>query len=419
MSANPGTAGRSRWNPLQTVGIGLIGVGSRGKRHLTEVIETPGTRIVAVCDIFSKRLDWAVETARRSNPDAKGYADYRELLQDPAVDAVIIATPDHWHSRMTIDGANAKKDIYVQKCLTRTVEEATAMVQAVKRNGCVLQLGHTRRSEPIYHQMKQVYGSGLLGQVSVVDITMFRNSASGAWDWEIEAEGNPGTINWVEFLGDAPAREFDPERYFRWRKFWDYGTGISGDLLSHEWDAVNFVMDLGIPASCIASGGVYYWKERREVPDVFSAVYEYPHRGLSVLWNCTFSNSAYGINTGTHLYGKNATLKYDYSGKSVDVFLEPHIDENSEIMRELRDRLQATGSKPMPDCGNPVYSLTRNDHFYVTSHFENFIDCVRSRERTRCNEDEAFEEAVTSVMSVIAYKEQRPVSWDPVKQILV
>lgn len=407
-------AGRS---PFDAIGIGLIGVGDRGKRHLTEVMDTPGTQLRAVCDIYKPRLAYAVDTVRKFNPEVRGYSDYRKVLDDPGVDAIIVATPDHWHSRITVDGANAGKDIYVQKCLTRTLPEAKAIVNSVKANKSVLQLGHTRRSEPLYHRMREIYGSGVLGPVSSANITMYRNTASGAWDWKIEPEGSPETIDWAQFLGSAPQRPFDPDRFFRWRKYWDYGTGISGDLLSHEWDALNFVMDLGIPATCIASGGIYCWKEKREVPDVLNVVYDYTARGLAVMWNCTFSNSASGINTGTHILGKNASLKYDYSDKLMQVFLEPLVEEGMEHIRDIKADRKKTGQKC--DCGTPLYSFARDEQSYATSHFQNFIDCVRSRQKTRCNEDAAFEEAVTSIMSVIAYKEKRLVRWDPVKQEIV
>jgi predicted dehydrogenase len=404
-----------RRNPLESIGIGLIGVGSRGRRHLTEIISTPGVHVAAVCEIYEPRLGWALATAREAGQDVKGYRDYQELIADKSVDAIIIATPDHWHARMVIDGCAEKKDIYVQKCLTRTLHEAKEIVTAVKESDRVLQLAHTRRSEPIYHRMREIYDTGILGPVSLVNITMFRNTGSGAWDWEIEPEGSPETIDWQQFLGPAPKREFDPDRFFRWRKYWDYGTGISGDLLSHEWDAANFVMKAGIPETCIASGGIYYWKGNREVPDVLNVVYDYPEKGLSITWNCTFANSAYGLNTGTHIYGKNASLKYNYSDKIMEVFLEPYHETDAEHIRAIR----SAGRESENDCSEPLYTFVRGDELYVTSHFQNFIDCVRTRQRPRCNEDDAFEEAVTAIMSVISYKEQRLVRWDPIAREIV
>ncbi len=416
----------SKRNPADKIGIGLIGCGDRGKQHMTEILNTSDARFSAVCDVFNKRLDYAVNLVKKQNPEVKGYDNYRRLLEDKNVDAIIVATPDHWHSKMTIDGADAGKDVYCQKCFTRTVEEAKAMVQAIKRNKRILQLGHTRRSQAVYHRMKEVYGTGVLGRVSIVNITMFRNSAQGAWDWTIEPEGNPETINWNEFLGSAPQREFDADRYFRWRKYWDYGTGISGDLLSHEWDAVNFVMGLGIPSTCIASGGIYFWKEKREVPDVLNVVYDYPERQLAVTWNSTFSNSASGIDVGTHIYGKNATIHYGRGDAGMEVFLEPASKTNlkffDEASRGERAQSGAEGKTAKPavrDEKVPLYTYARGDNLVVTSHFQNFLDCVRSRERTRGNEDTALEEAATAIMSVVAYKEKRMVRWDPVNQRIV
>ncbi len=410
-TASQGAAGpvnlRRRANPLNKIGIGLIGAGDRGRQHIAEALGTSDCQLRAVCDIYTRRLDWAVETVRNSNPNVRGYRDYRKLLEDKDVDAIIVATPDHWHSRMTIDGAYAGKDVYVQECLTRTIEEAEAIVKAVKETKCVLQLGHTRRSQPVYHRMKEIYGSGILGPVSLVNISIYRNSAQGAWEWAIDEDATPEMINWNEFLGSAPRRPFDPDRYFRWRKYWDYGTGISGDLLSHEWDAINFVMGLGIPATCIASGGIYCWKEKREVPDVFNAVFDYPDRKLAVVWNCTFGNSASGVNLGTMIYGKHATIEYGRGG-DLEVYVEPRGKTDFSSMPGLEQEARQPGG-----------ALVRPQHAAHEVGFDQTRWEVRSRAKTRCNEDEAFQEAVTAIMSVKAYKERKMVRWDPASRRIV
>ena len=184
-------------------------------------------------------------------------------------------------------------------------------------------------------------------------------------------------------------------------------------MFSHSYDALNFILDLGIPKTCVASGGVYFWKEKREVPDVFNAVWDYPERSLVLTFNSTFSNSSQGIETGTQIFGQNAS----YAGGRV--FLEPVTDRNIEIISELRKQREEKGEDVGRGEAIPVYTYTREDALYFTSHMQNFIDCVRSREKPRCHEDVAFEEAVICIMSVIAYKEGRKVTWDSVRQEVV
>jgi predicted dehydrogenase len=360
-------------------------------------------------------LEEALGLAQAHNPGVTGHSDYRRLLDSKDIDAVVIATPDHWHAQMTVDAAEAGKDVYVEKGMTRTVEEAEAIVSAVKRNRRVLQLGHQRSSDPVTWKAKKLFESGKTGQVSLVKITRYRNSRGGEWNYPIPADGVPPRVDWFNFLGGAPARPFDADRFFRWRKYWDYGTGISGDLLSHEWNAANLVLGLGIPNSCVASGGVYFWNDGREVPDVLHALFEYPDRNLSVCFSCTFSNSRCGEERETHIFGRDATIRLS---KGLELFLEPHGVNRDEIERARADRRRA-GEKVGDHDEIPVLGTTRDELPPMTSHLQNFIDCVRSRERTRCNEDDGFEEAVTLVMSVLAYRERRMVRWNPVSRRLV
>jgi predicted dehydrogenase len=345
----------------------------------------------------------------------KSYTDYRSLLESRDIDAVVIATPDHWHSRMTVDAASAQKDIYVEKGMTRTVAEAKAMVDAVKRNKRILQLGHQRTSSPVTFKAKELCESGQVGHVSLIRLSRFRNSIRGEWNYRIDPEAGPETIDWNRFLGDAPRRAFDPDRYFRWRRYWDYGTGISGDLLSHEWSAANVFLKLGIPRTCIASGGVYFWEDGREVPDVLNVLYEYPDRDLSLTFSSTFSNSRRGTESESIVFGRNATLVLT---GDLTMYLEPNGAQNQALIERARQDRRKAGLNVGEKEPVPVLTFTRQEG-QLSSHMQNFFDCVRSRERTRCNEDDGFDEAVTLVMSVISYREMRMVTWDPRKQEIV
>jgi len=402
--------------PSETIGIGIIGVGGKGTDHLKELLGIAGAEIRGISDVYTARLDRALTTVRAKNPSVKGYPEYRELLASKDIDAVVIATPDHWHSKITIDAADAGKDVYVEKGMTRTLPEAKAMVEAVKRNKRVMQLGHQRSSSPVSWKVREIHQAGTLGHVSLVTISRFRNSKEGEWNYRIAPDAGPHNINWDKFLGSAPKRPYDADRFFRWRKYWDYGTGISGDLLSHEWNAVNLMLGMGIPKTCVASGGIYYWTDGREVPDVLNVLYEYPEKDLSLTFSSTFSNSRAGRESETRIFGRNATIEIT---KDLAMFLEPYGDKNLQAIDQAREKLRQSGAKVGKKDPVPVLTYTREQGQPFSTHMQNWIDCVRSRERTRCNEDDGFEEAVILVMSVISYQEKRMVTWDPVRKEIV
>jgi len=271
--------------------------------------------LTGVCDVFDVRAERGIaasSTALRpgggaANPPARRFRHYQELLDSPEVDAVIIATPDHWHARMTLDAVAAGKHVYCEKCMTRTEQEALAVHEAVSGSRIVFQLGHQNRASESHNKAREVVAKNLLGPISLVESTTNRNTPWGAWVWDIHKQGSPETIDWAQFEGPAPNKvPFSPERFFRWRCWFDYGTGLAGDLLSHEYDSVNQILQIGIPRSCVASGGIYYFRDGRDVPDVFQAVYEYPERGLSFVYSATLAN---GLDRGLNFMGHDATMR--------------------------------------------------------------------------------------------------------------
>ena len=273
----------------------------------------------AACDLFDVRADRAIAsscTEVRSgggpaNQPAKPYRHYAELLDSGEVDGVIIATPDHWHSRITIDAASRGIPVYCEKCMTRTEPEAHAVHAAVQRAGIPFQLGHQNRQTESYLKAREITDANILGPITLIESTTNRNTPWGAWVWDIDKNGTPQTIDWAQFQEPAPTKlPFTPERFFRWRCWWDYGTGLSGDLLSHEYDAVNMVLGLGIPKSAVASGGIYYFKDGRNVPDVFQVSYEYPDRNLTFVYSATLAN---GNNRGLVFMGHDGTMRVSES----------------------------------------------------------------------------------------------------------
>ena len=251
--------------------------------------------LVGVCDLFDVRANQAIDASknetrpgRKPQGSANRYRHYKDLLADDKIDAVIVATPDHWHSRITIDAAKAGKHVYCEKGLTRTFDEAVDVYDTVKETGITFQLGHQNRQVEANEKAKQIIKQGLLGPINLVEIATNRNSPWGAWVWDIHPEGNAKTIDWDTFQEPSPHKipfgEEALKRFFRWRMWFDYGTGLSGDLLSHDFDAINQMMDIGIPKYASSTGGIYFYKDGRDVPDVWNATFEYPEKNLTLLY---------------------------------------------------------------------------------------------------------------------------------------
>ena len=290
--------------------IGVIGYGGRGghlvrgagfattgwtdkasenarKNKLDKQFETFMTQedlncsLIGVSDLFEVRADQGIDASEnetrpggKPNSSAKKYRRYQDLLANDEIDAVIIATPDHWHAKIVIDAAKAGKHVYCEKGLTRTFDEAVDVYDVVKETGITFQLGHQNRQVEANEKAKQIYRQGLLGPVNLVEIATNRNSPWGAWVWNIHPKGNAKTIDWETFQKPSPNKipfgEEALKRFFRWRCWYDYGTGLSGDLLSHDFDAINQIMDIGIPKYASSTGGVYFYKDGRDVPDAVS-----------------------------------------------------------------------------------------------------------------------------------------------------
>jgi predicted dehydrogenase len=393
-----------------------------------------------ICDVYDVHAERVLlasgNTGRQGTdakitPAAKRYRHYKDLLQADDIDAVIIATPDHWHARMSMDAALAGKHIYVEKAMTRAEEETYEMVDAIKKSDICFQLGHQGRQTASYLKAKEVIRENILGPVTLIEVTTNRNSPNGAWQYEIDDGAGPHNIDWEQFTGSGPERSFSLERFFRWRCWWDYGTGLSGDLLTHEFDAMNQILELGIPHSVVASGGIYFFKDGREVPDTFQVTCEYPERNLTFLYSATLaSNRA----RGKLIMGHDANMEV---GEMLTVWADhestrfKEMIENGTIKSDIplfsfipgRKKVDAVATATEKYfAGRGLLYTYRNGVRVDTTHLhiKEWLDCIRSGQRTTsCNIDRGFEEAITAHMATRSYRENRKVYWDPVNRRIV
>lgn len=397
----------------------------KDSRHITfaeyEKLDDLNVELAGVCDVFDIRVGRGVASGGKQTA---GYKHYKELLSDKNIDAVIIATPDHWHAQMAMDAVNAGKHIYLEKCMTRTPEEAVMLRNVIKEHDIIFQLGHQGRQNDTHRKARNLIEKGTLGKISLIETTTNRNNAFGAWIWPIHEKGNANSIDWQLFEGPAENKvPFNSERFFRWRCWYDYGTGMSGDLLTHEYDSINSILNLGIPDSAIASGGIYHYNDGRDVPDVFQANYEYAQDKLSFLYSGTLAN---GIPRGALIMGSDATLEL---GKALTVWADSQstkyknriesgiIDPNKPIVNYNIDNLEldaltSATSKYFADRGL-MYTYQDGRRYDTTHlHLAEWLNCIRNGGVPSCNINQGFQEAMTAHMATASYRNDTKVFWD-------
>jgi len=255
------------------VNIAVIGMGIMGFNNAGTSTKVPGVKLIAACDLYTGRLERSKEIYGK---DLFVTKDYKEILDRKDIDAVIIATSDHWHDRISIEAMKKGKHVYCEKPMVHKLEEGAEVIATQKKTGKVMQVGSQRVSSIVTEKTREIYESGVIGQLVLVETWNDRSSAMGAWQYSIPTDAKAGTVDWDRFLGDAPKVAYDPLRFFRWRNYQDYGTGIAGDLFVHLFSGLHTVLSSKGPNRIYATGGLRYWKDGRDVPDIITGLYDYP-----------------------------------------------------------------------------------------------------------------------------------------------
>lgn len=359
-----------------------------GSGDVRTALNIPGVRLIAASDLYTGRLTRAKEVW---GSDLFTTRDYREVLARKDVDAVIIATPDHWHSRVTVDALNAGKDVYCQKPMVQKIEQGHDVVAAAKKSNRILQVGSQYVSSAIYRKARELYQQGAIGTVNMVEAWLDRNTALGAWQYTIPADASEETVDWERFLGSAPKRPFEAKRFFRWRNYRDYGSGVAGDLFVHLFSGLHMVVDSIGPRSVYATGGLRYWNDGRDVPDVMAALIDYPatssHPAFTFAIRVNLKSSVSSERFGFRFVGSEGILNTGSTvtlekpgpetapGYSIETFPKA---EQERFLREYRQKYPEGAKSSRNSEPETVYAPPQGYSAH-TDHHQVFFDAVRSR----------------------------------------
>ncbi len=427
-SAAPAVPARS-FGPNDRVRIATVGMGIIGFIDTRTALKVPGVELVAVSDLYEGRRVHSKEVFG-SQVDAS--VDYREILARKDVDAVLLCVPDHWHARMSIDAMKAGKAVYCEKPMMRTVEEGPGMIQVQKETGVVFQVGSQYASSVVFQKLKGVLASGTIGKLHAVEARYNRNSALGAWQYSIPTDASPETVDWDRFLGDSPKRPYDADRFFRWRKYWDYGTAVAGDLFVHLLTGIHVATGSLGPNRVAAMGGKRHWDDGREVYDVIMGLLDYPetpaHPAFTLSLQADFEDGS-GDNSLFRFVGSDGVIDVGFdsfkvnrvgtSQASTQAILKGY---NSVVT--FADRQQEAfaaklkGETPAPRRASgpntPESFKAPAGYDSRLDHFSKFFESIREGKPVEEDATFGYRAAAPSLLCNESYRQGKMLGWNPV-----
>ncbi len=401
------------------VNLALIGAGIQGQHDTAIALQVPGVKLVAVADCYDGRLTHAKELW---GEDVFTTRDYREILARKDVDAVLIATPDHWHKQAAVDAVTAGKDVYLEKPMIHVYPDGPAIIEAARSTNRILQVGSQRVSSIVYAKAKELLASGAIGKLNMVQARWDRNSSTGAWNYSVPPDASPTTCDWERFEGSAPHIPWSPERFFQWRKWKDYGSGVAGDLFVHLFSGTHFITNSHGPTRAMATGGLRFWNDGRDVYDVLLALFDYPE-GFNLSLRVNFVDGG-AESEGFLFTGSEGQMEIDGFTQSVTVTRSPQDTEPgytvSTFSTAMQKQFLEEYRKKYPvkhPAGPPPQDIVsfRAPGGYSDSydHFHNFFNSVRSRKPVIEDATFGFRASGAALLSNESVTRDGVVHWNP------
>jgi predicted dehydrogenase len=400
-------------SPSDRIRFGIVGVGMEGTPLLTTAIALPGVECVAASDLYDGRHELAKEIVGKPIRTTRRYQD---LLDDKSIDAIIIAVPDHWHKQVVVDSLAAGKDVYCEKPFSHNPADGLAMVAAAKKTDRIVQAGAQRTSSALCAKAKELYESGAIGELSLVEGSLGRNDPTGAWEYPPPADLSPQNLDWDNWLGTAPKIPFNPNVFARWRQWREYGTGLAGDLLVHLLSGMQFVLGINeIPRRVSAFGGIYRWKDGRNTPDVHPVLFEYA--GVPVYMRLTLGTETSEV---TRFMGSKGIIELTEFGLSytpqLGIDLAPSYYCYGLPSRLRNSYFEEWHKDHDPKAGQEAISEVRtykgNDYDDLRPHLYKFFEAVRSRKPVVQDAIFGHNAALGCHMANESYYRKSSVYWD-------
>ncbi len=405
------------------INLALIGSGIQGIYDTTAALKVDGVQLVAACDLYVGRLDRAKELWGEEIFTTR---DYREILNRKDIDAVIVATPDHWHKKISIEAMKAGKAVYCEKPMIQKFQEGQDFIKAQKESGMVFQVGSQGMSSLGNEKAKQLYEEGAIGQLVMLDMFNDRFSAEGAWQYPIPPDANPDTVDFDTFLGNAPKTKYDLTRFFRWRNYRDYGTGVAGDLFVHAFSTLHFIISSHGPERALSTGGLRYWKDGRDVPDVTMTFYDYPESKTHAAFNAAFRVNfiaGNGGGGGFRLVGTEGEMHVGQTSvklvrsklgmKPGSYSLIAFTEENQKKIKAEYDKKFSDERKSNLNIGETTYNAPKDYKGGHYDHFYNFFQAIRGKNEVVENATYGLRAAGAAILANESYYQGKPVKWDP------
>jgi predicted dehydrogenase len=407
---------REKYTANDQVQVALIGSGGMGVADATTNITVPGVKLVAVCDLYDGRLS---EAKKRWGSDIATTKDFREILERKDIDAVIIATPDHWHKDISVAAMNKGKHVYCEKPMVHDITEGPAIVSAQNNNKVVFQVGSQGMSSLGNEKAKELLKDGAIGKLNYAEGFWARMSPTGAWQYPIPADASPATVDWDRFIANTKQRPFDATRFFRWRNYRDYGTGVSGDLFVHLFSSLHFVTGSIGPDKIMATGGLRYWKDGREVPDIMLGMFDYPETKIHPAFNLSLRVNFVDGTGGTNylrMVGSEGsmTVEWDkvtlYKNKAEEDANDPLLKakNNTAAGKEyIYERKTMVPPDKMEYTAQEGYKGAHFDHHY------NWINAIRNNGHVAEDALFGYRAAAPALLCNESYFNNKIMQWDP------
>lgn len=407
--------------PNNMIQIGCVGFGGRGLYDIERAIQIPGVKMVAACDVYDGRLLRAKEIHGKETFTTRYY---EELIAKPEIDAIFIAGTHHWNAPISIAAMKAGKAVYCEKPMVFKLDEGHAVIKAQKETGKLFMVGSQRVSSIVYEKARELYRSGAIGELNYVEAWWDRNSYLGAWQYSIAPDASERTVDWKRFLGNAPKLPFDPTRVFRWRNYKDYSTGVAGDLFVHLFSGLHFILDSYGPERAMATGGLRFWKDGRDIPDVLLGMYDYPatktHPAFNLVLRTNFVDGS-GGSTGFKFVGSEGTMYVDNTvtikktrradpGYNISSFSK---EGQERFLKEWKEKYPEK-RKEMTDPELFEYKAPK-DYNDLDDHLINFFDAIRRNKPVIEDAEFGFRAAGPAILTHQSYYDKKTYAWDPVQ----